>query len=278
MCILRKICYTVSNQLIAATFQTRSVIRSFHFRTDITPDVGGDFMLILGLNKTTLLDYPGHVAATVFTGGCNFRCPYCHNKDIILKNNSLIPLTIEETIAFLKKRRSVLTGVCITGGEPSLYPDLPDLIGQIKKLGYLVKLDTNGTNPQMLQGLIRAGLIDYCAMDIKNTPEKYGITAGFHGNSVKFDLSAVKMSVKILMQQGLIPYEFRTTIVKEFHDETDLLAISQWIAGADAYFLQSYTDSAGVLCSGYHAHSDDTLQKYVMLCRQYVPHTTLRGV
>lgn len=235
-------------------------------------------MLILGLNKTTLLDYPGHVAATIFTGGCNFRCPYCHNRDIILKTKSMIPLSEEEIFSFLKKRQNVLTGVCVTGGEPTLHSDLPDLINAIKELGYLVKLDTNGSDPLMLQGLIREGLIDYCAMDIKNAPDKYEITAGFHLDHTGFDLTAVDESVQILMQQKRIPYEFRTTIVREFHDETTMLAISQWIAGADAYFLQSYTDSEGVLCDGYHAHSQETLQKFVTLCRQLVPNTTLRGM
>lgn len=240
--------------------------------------MGGCTMLILGLNKTTLLDYPGHVAATIFTGGCNFRCPYCHNRDIILKTKSLIPLSEEEMFSFLKKRQNILTGVCITGGEPTLHADLPDLINAIKELGYLVKLDTNGSNPLMLQRLIREGLIDYCAMDIKNAPDKYEITAGFHTDHTGFDLTAVDESVQILMQQKQIPYEFRTTIVKEFHDKTAMLAISQWIAGADAYFLQSYTDSEGVLCDGYHAHSQETLQKFVTLCRQFVPNTTLRGM
>jgi len=235
-------------------------------------------MLILGLNKTTLLDYPEHVAATLFVGGCNFRCPYCHNRDIVLESSFLVPLSTEEIFTFLKKRRNVLTGVCITGGEPTQYPDLPDLIRHIKELGYSVKLDTNGTNPLMLQNLICTGLIDYCAMDIKNSPEKYGITIGLSTNSTKFDLTAINRSIQILMQQQLIPYEFRTTIVKELHDETDLLAISQWIAGANAYFLQSYVDSKGILCDGYHAHSETTLQEYAALCRQFIPNTTLRGV
>lgn len=236
-------------------------------------------MLILGLNKTTLLDYPGHVAATLFTGGCNFRCPYCHNRDIVLKNKSLVPLAPEEVLAFLKKRQNVLTGVCITGGEPTLHTDLPDWIRQIRALGYLVKLDTNGTNPQMLQSLIETGLIDYCAMDIKNTPEKYGMTAGLEsGNHVRFDLAAISESAKILIQQKKIPYEFRTTIVRELHDESDMHVISKWIAGAEAYFLQSYTDSAGVLCEGYHAHPEETLQKYVSICRRFIPNTVLRGV
>lgn len=235
-------------------------------------------MLILGLTRTTLLDYPGHVAAALFAGGCNFRCPYCHNSDIVLKSSSLTPLTEEEILTFLNKRRSVLTGVCITGGEPTLYPDLPDLIMQIRELGYLVKLDTNGTSPQMLRDLICAGLIDYCAMDIKNSPEKYSVTTGCPTADTEFDLTAVEHSVQILMRQNRIPYEFRTTVVKELHDEADMLAIAKWIAGAEAYFLQSYTDSDGVFCQGFHAHSAETLQAYAALCRQFVRNTALRGI
>lgn len=235
-------------------------------------------MHIFGLNKTTLLDYPGHVAAVLFTGGCNFRCPYCHNRDLVLNSNSLVPLAADEIFALLRKRRKVLTGVCITGGEPTLHPDLPDLVRQIRQLGYLVKLDTNGTNPQMLDSLIQAGLIDYCAMDIKNAPEKYSITTGAGTDSARFFLSAVNDSVQILMRQSRIPYEFRTTVVKELHDEDNLLAISHWISGAKAYFLQSYTDSAGVLQEGFHAHSAETLEAYAALCRKFVPNTSLRGV
>lgn len=235
-------------------------------------------MLILGLNKTTLLDNPAHVAATLFTGGCNFRCPYCHNKDIVQMTKSLIPLSEPELFSFLEKRRGILTGVCITGGEPTLHSDLPDLIRRIKALGYLVKLDTNGTNPDMLKLLIHANLIDYCAMDIKNAPEKYCITVGAASNSSFFDLSSINTSIQFLIQQKTIPYEFRTTIVQELHMETDLHAICQWIAGAQAYFLQSYQDSENVLWKGFHAYSAETLQSYVTLCRQYIPNTTLRGV
>ena len=236
-------------------------------------------MLILGLNKTTLLDYPGRVAATLFTGGCNFRCPYCHNRDIVRKNQTIVPYDETELFAFLTKRRRVLTGVCITGGEPTLHPDLPDLIRRIRELGYCVKLDTNGSNPHILEMLIDDGLIDYCAMDIKNSPEKYGHTIGLDEQAASaFDLSAIQASVKLLMTQQSIPYEFRTTIVKELHDKEDVLAIAQWIAGADAYFLQSYTDSEGVLCPGFHAHSAETLQSFAGLCKPFVPNTALRGV
>ncbi len=237
-------------------------------------------MLILGLNKTTLLDYPEHVAATVFTGGCNFRCPYCHNRELVLKSSSLISSSISETalFSFLEKRRGILTGVCITGGEPTLQPDLPEFIRQIKALGYLVKLDTNGTNPDMLKFLIHAGLIDYCALDVKNSPDKYNVTVGVVSNNLKFDLSTVKESIQFLIHQSTISYEFRTTIVQELHSEVDMRAICQWIIGAQTYFLQSYTDSEGVLCKGFHAHSKETLQTFVTLCREYIPNTTLRGI
>ena len=168
-------------------------------------------MLILGLTKTTLLDYPEHVAATLFTGGCNFRCPYCHNRDIVLQSSTLPPLAEDEIFSFLRKRQHVLSGVCITGGEPTLHQDLPAFIERIRALGYLVKLDTNGSNPQMLCSLIQDRLINYCAMDIKNAPEKYAVTAGCQ------NLAAVKESVQLLLRQQTVPYEFRTTLVAELH-------------------------------------------------------------
>lgn len=232
-------------------------------------------MLILGLNKTTLLDYPEHVAATLFAGGCNFRCPYCHNRDIVLSKCEPIP--DEEIFGFLDRRKNVLTGVCITGGEPTLYDDLPDFIRRVKKLGYRVKLDTNGTNPSMLGKLIDEGLIDYCAMDVKNSPRKYAATAGF-ADERGFGAAAVDDSVRTLIGQQRIPYEFRTTVVRELHGEDDMVSISEWIAGAKAYFIQSYTENEGVLCHGFHAHSKETLVKFLELCRALVPSASLRGV
>lgn len=229
-------------------------------------------MLILGLTKTTLLDYPEHVATTLFTGACNFRCPYCHNRDIVLQSSTLPPLAEDEIFSFLRKRQHVLSGVCITGGEPTLHQDLPAFIERIRALGYLVKLDTNGSNPQMLCSLIQDRLIDYCAMDIKNAPEKYAVTAGCQ------DLAAVKESVQLLLRQQTIPYEFRTTLVAELHSEANLDTIARWITGAKAYYLQSYVDSESVLCPGFHALSAETLQSYADLCRRYVPNTLIRGI
>lgn len=244
-------------------------------------------MQILGLNKTTLLDYPGRVACTIFLGGCNFRCPFCHNKSIVLASsdadNTLQLYTKEELFTFLKKRRNILTGVCITGGEPTINADLPDFIAEIKKLGYPVKLDTNGTNPQMLASLIDGKLIDYCAMDIKNRLEKYDTTVSFDASDVSYDIADIQRSVALLLSQPCteengFSYEFRTTLVRELHDETDILAICEWIEGANAYYLQSYVESDGVFCKDFHACDSDMLTHFEQLCRSYIPNTHLRGV
>lgn len=246
-------------------------------------------MRILGLNKTTLLDYPGRVACTIFLGGCNFRCLFCHNKSIVLASddadNALQLYTKEEIFSFLIKRRNILSGVCITGGEPTINADLPDFIAEIKKLGYAVKLDTNGTNPQMLASLIDGKLIDYCAMDIKNCLEKYDATVSFDASdvSVSYDIADIQRSAALLLSQPCteksgFSYEFRTTLVRELHDEADILAVCEWIAGANAYYLQSYVESDGVFRKDFHAHNADTLARFEQLCRPYIPNTHLRGV
>ncbi len=231
-------------------------------------------MLILGLNKTTLLDYPEHVAATIFTGGCNFRCPFCHNKDLVFPQKTTT-YSENEILSFLKKRAGVLTGVCITGGEPTLQKDLTDFLARIKDLGYLIKLDTNGYQPDILHNLLNQKLIDYCAMDIKNSPGKYAITAGLSS----CDLHRITESVSCLLSlTGSFPFEFRTTLVRELHDREDMLAISEWLKGAPAYYLQSYTDSKNVITSGYHALSEQSLSEYRDICLQNIPNTQLRGI
>lgn len=236
-------------------------------------------MLICGLNKTTLLDYPGHVAATIFLGGCNFRCPFCHNRDLVfisesIEKNLVIRYEEDEVLAFLKKRKGILTGVCVTGGEPTLQKELPSFLHKLKELGYLVKLDTNGYRPEVLKELLSRELVDYIAMDIKNSPLKYGVSTGVAG----IDISKIKESVDYLLS-GMAPdYEFRTTVVKELHDKNDMYVIADWIKGAKAYYLQSYTDSEGVIETGYHAHDKDTLVKFLQICRAYIPNSQLRGV
>lgn len=230
-------------------------------------------MQIHGLNKTTLLDYPEHVAATIFTGGCNFCCPFCHNRDLVLQPKSFPVIPEAEVLAFLQKRKGVLSGVCITGGEPTLQPDLPDFIAAIKDMGYLVKLDTNGYRPGVLRALLTEGLLDYVAMDIKNAKAHYARTAGRE----KLDIGRITESVELL-KDGTIPYEFRTTVVRELHTEADFAAIGEWLQGAGAYFLQSYRDNENVIAEGFHAYGKEDLERFAEIVRRYVERVELRGV
>ena len=229
-------------------------------------------MRICGLNKTTLLDYPGCVAATIFLGGCNFRCPFCHNGDLVLHSGGMKKYEEEEIFSFLKKRKSVLEGVCITGGEPTLYEELPVFIEKIKELGYKVKLDTNGSNPKMLLHLIDERLIDYAAMDIKATASGYNSVCG-----VNVDIEEIKRSVDIL-KQGRIPYEFRTTVVKELHSKEDILEIGNWILGAENYYLQNYQETDKNICHGFTAMDSEALAELENELRKYVKYVKVRGV
>ena len=238
-------------------------------------------MRILGLNKTTLLDYPEHIAATVFLGGCNFRCPYCHNSDLVLNPHLLPEYTRKEIIDFLSKRKNILGSVCISGGEPTLNPELPEFLEEIKTLGYNIKLDTNGSNPDMLKQLIDGHLIDYCAMDIKNSPEKYFPTAGIGESSEHQTLiNRIEHSVEILLSNSgsSFLYEFRTTVVKELHSENDMLVISKWLSGAERYFLQSYTDNENVIKRVFHSHDEETLHRFASICQRRIPNTHIRGI
>ena len=196
-------------------------------------------MVIAGFQKLTLLDYPGHLAATVFTVGCSFRCPFCHNPELVNHGTYNIEHgTIEKDFfEFLKKRKGKLEGVCITGGEPAIQPDLVEFIRKIRKLGYKVKLDTNGTRPDILREVISERLVDFIAMDIKNQPKKYEKTI-----NTKFDLNRIKLSIGLIMNSR-IPYEFRTTAVPGIHSERDFLAIAKWIKNAQSYWLQRYQET-----------------------------------
>ncbi len=230
-------------------------------------------MQIHGLNKTTLLDYPEHVAATVFTGGCNFCCPFCHNADLVLYPGEFPTLSEAEILAFLQKRKNVLSGVCITGGEPTLQPDLPEFIRKIKEMGYLVKLDTNGYRPEVLKDLLEEKLLDYVAMDIKNAKYKYDASVG----KCKIDITRIEESVALL-KDGYIPYEFRTTVVKELHTREDFEAIGEWIQGARVYFLQSYRDNDNVIQKGCSAYNKEELVYFVKILQKYIARVELRGV
>lgn len=234
--------------------------------------------MISGLQKMTLLDYPGKVACTVFLQGCNFRCPFCHNSDLLGKEG---PETIEvETLlAFLKKRVGLLDAVCITGGEPTLQPGLEDLIIKIKALGYLVKLDTNGNRPEILKALVEKGLIDYVAMDIKNSPAKYGITAGVPN----MKLDRVEESIRFLLA-GNVPYEFRTTVADELHDPEDFSAIGQWLGSLDsqhkaaAFFIQPYVDRDSVLAAGLHTPPREKLLAMQAKIENHTCSVKIRGM
>ena len=229
-------------------------------------------MDIQGLQKMTLLDYPGKVACTIFLGGCDFCCPFCHNGELVL-SPAPAEMTQEELLAFLKKRRGLLDGVCITGGEPLLRPDLPQFLEAIQALGYPVKLDTNGSHPQALRALAEQKLVDYVAMDVKNSPELYPLTAGVP----QLDLGPIRESVAFLLE-GTVDYEFRTTVVQEFHDESSFRSIGPWLAGAKQYFLQSFVDRDTVIREGLHPWDRETLGKFADLVRPWVPSVELRGV
>ena len=229
-------------------------------------------MIIKGLQKTTLLDFPGKVACTVFTAGCNFRCPFCHNASLVISPDLSDTISEDELFAFLKKRRGILDGVCITGGEPLLQKDIELFISKIRELSLAVKLDTNGAYPERLRSIIDRRLVDYVAMDIKNSKEKYAITAGADA-----DIEKIAESVDILMSSG-VEYEFRTTVVKELHSSEDMRNIGEWIAGADKYFLQSFTDSGELIADGYSAHTPQDMASLLEIAKQYVPSAALRGI
>ncbi len=229
-------------------------------------------MKIHGLQKMTLLDFPGKVACTVFTGQCDFRCPFCHNFELV---DGSAPAVMDEAqlYSFLEKRRGLLDAVAITGGEPCLHKDLPEMMARIKDMGYAVKLDTNGNHPALLERILAEGLADYVAMDIKNSPEKYAVTIGL--NSI--DLTHVQESIALLMNSS-IEYEFRTTVVREFHEARDFDGIGSLIHGAKQYFLQCFTDRDTVPFDGLHAPSKEDLETYASVMRGYVKEVQIRGV
>ena len=229
-------------------------------------------MKIHGLQKMTLLDFPGHVACTVFTGGCDLRCPFCHNFELV-DGTAPAMMEEEELLSFLEKRRGLLDGVAFTGGEPCLQKNLPELMRKIREMGFAIKLDTNGNHPDMLEKMISEGLVDYVAMDIKNSPEKYAVTCGLE----TLGLTKIRQSVEIL-KSGRVDYEFRTTVVAQFHEENDFRLIGQWLRGAKRYFLQSFTDRDSVPYGGMSAPSREEIFRYAQIAQENIPDTQVRGV
>ena len=229
-------------------------------------------MTIAGLQKLTLLDFPGKTACTVFLNGCNFRCPFCHN--FALAKGIAEPLMDEEELlAFLEGRKALLDGVAFTGGEPLMQKDLPRLIRKIKAMGYAVKLDTNGCFPDRLKALVEEGLVDYVAMDVKNSPARYGETAGF----LKLDIKQIQQSVAYL-KQAPVDYEFRTTVVEGLHTADDLVEIAQWLQGAKAWYLQQFRQSDQVPNGNLTPPTHQQMHQYLALAQEYFPAAMLRGV
>ena len=235
-------------------------------------------MKISGLQKLTLLDFPGRVACTVFLGGCNLRCPFCHNSQL-LGGDAEELMDSGALLDFLRKRQGVLDGVCITGGEPTLHADLPELLRSIRALGYAIKLDTNGTNPQLLRRLIDEGLVDYVAMDVKNGPDRYAETVGIEG----FSLAATEESIRLLLEDKT-DYELRTTVVLPLHSEDSIAAMSAWLTAlgdgkkVKRLYLQPFVDRDTVPVAGLCAPEADTLSAFVGLLQSCADYVTLRGV
>ena len=228
-------------------------------------------MNFYGLQKLTLLDYPEKVACTLFTAGCNFRCPFCQNSELILPDLYPEPLDWNELMDFLKKRSGILDGICISGGEPLLHEDLELYLKQFRELGYTIKLDTNGCFPEHLKKLVSHGLVDYVAMDVKNSKESYCRTAGI--SSVNLD--AIEESIHFLLQ-NTIPYEFRTTVVKELHKESDFISIGKWIRASRAYYLQNFISSNYVLSPDLHGFQAEELEHFRDILTPYIPNVQIR--
>lgn len=229
-------------------------------------------MQIYGLNKTTLLDYPEHVAATLFTGGCNFRCPFCHNGELVICPDTQPMISEEEIFDFLKKRKGILQGVCITGGEPTLQKDLPDFIRRVKEKGYLVKLDTNGYRPEIIEELLGDKLLDYIAMDIKSSQSGYAKATG-----VDIDVSKITHSAECIRQSG-VPYEFRTTVVKQLHTTETFEEIGEWLGGSMAYYLQQFQDRETVLCKDMSPCTQEEMEGFAGILRKTMLNVGIRGM
>ena len=228
--------------------------------------------LICGFNKLTMVDYDGKMSATIFLGACNFRCPFCHNSGLVVDVNNADRVSFNEIYDYLKQRKNILEAICITGGEPTLYPDLKKLITRIKELGYLVKLDTNGTNPNIIKELYKEGLIDYVAMDIKNSYSKYPVTTG----KKSIDNEPLKESIEFLISSG-IDYEFRTTLVKELHTVDDMKEIAKMIKGAKRYYLQKFVDNGACIVGGLHHVELEDAKEMVEILKKDIDFVALRG-
>lgn len=242
---------------------------------EIVPDESYSQIKIAGLQKLTLLDYPGQVACTIFTAGCNMKCPFCHNKDLVFIPENFVPEDPDDIIEFLNKRKGIIDAVCITGGEPMLQAGLLDFLKQVKELGYKVKVDTNGLFPDRLKKVVESGYVDYIAMDIKNSLDKYGQTTGIAEND---NLTRqIRKSINYLLSD-VIDYEFRTTVVREFHTKEDLVEAARMIKGAKNYYLQQFVDSGRCIEAGFTAYSKEEMLDIQKEIQKIIPNVQLRGV
>ncbi len=228
--------------------------------------------MIKGLQKLTLLDYPGETAATVFLGACNLRCPFCHNASLVIPEKFGDTIPNEAFFSFLESRKGKIRAVCVSGGEPTLDVHLYQLAEKIKTMGFLVKLDTNGTRPEILSALIADGLLDYVAMDIKNSPFRYAETVGIPD----FDILPIAESASILMR-GDVDFEFRTTVVRDLHTEEDIKNIGKWLEGNEKFFLQTFKDSGDLIGSGYSGYTAEEMIKLTKILKEYIPNAERRG-
>ncbi len=226
-------------------------------------------MKIQGLQKLTVLDFPGQVACIVFTAGCSFRCPFCHNATLVKSEGENI--TEEEVMAFLKKRQGILDGVVITGGEPTIQKDLKEFVVKVKALGYKVKLDTNGYHPEALKELLEENLLDYVAMDVKNSKAKYSCTTGIQN----VDISRIEQSIEML-KNGNVPYEFRTTVMEELHQTQDIVEMGKWLQGAKKHYIQSFKDSGDILCGNFTAPNEQKIGEFKQILIKTIPEVESR--
>lgn len=244
-------------------------------RTQFNMEEEFEGLRIGGLQKMTLLDYPGKVACTIFMAGCGFKCPFCHNRDLVYIPEDYTFFDLEEVLQYLEKRKGILDGVCISGGEPLMQNGLKPFIRKVRSFGYQIKLDTNGDRPDKLKELCDEGLVDYIAMDIKNGPEKYARTVAMDPST--FTLDKIQESIDYL-KKGNVPFEFRTTVVKELHTQEDLLQIAEWIGPVEHYYLQQFKDSGHLICPGFSAYSYREMQELLEQVQKIIPQTELRGV
>ena len=265
----------LSSEISAEDLDTYNLVQSklIEKARAYTTELDDDGVRFYGLQKLTLLDYPGNMACTVFTGGCNYRCPFCHNRSLVFLNENDSEILVDDIMDYVRNRRKVLDGVCITGGEPTLHKGLKYFIKGIKELGLKVKLDTNGSNFSVVKDLVEQGLVDYIAMDIKNCPEKYPETIGL----TAYDLSEV-IKTKNYLLENHVEYEFRTTVVKQFHEVADIEKIGEWIKGARHYYLQNFEDHGSCIQEGLSEVDHETLELMKKTAEKYVEDVELRGI